>query len=354
MSEKQSYCATIRPILENTVRPLWSVIIPTFNCANYLRETLHSVLAQDLGPESMQIEVVDDHSTEDDPAAIVTEVGQGRVGFYRQPVNVGHVKNFQTCLERSRGQLVHILHGDDCVREGFYRKLQKGFAEHPEIGAAFCRHIWFDEQSHWQRISVLEQSESGVLSDWLEKIATGQRIQTPAIVVKREVYECLGGFDCRLLWAEDWEMWVRIAAHYPVWYEVEPLALYRVHSMSNSGRYMRTGENMQDFRRAIEVVRDYLPSHLPQTTAQRCLKENRQNVAYYALANAQQMLAIGDPVAVLRQLWEALRCKQSLGVLCAVLSMLGATGKQWVRRHYQDRFANRASTTQGRVNQSNS
>ena len=31
---------------------------------------------------------------------------------------------------------------------------------------------------------------------------------------------------------EDWEMWVRIAAHFPVWYEPEPLALYRVHDSS--------------------------------------------------------------------------------------------------------------------------
>jgi glycosyltransferase involved in cell wall biosynthesis len=354
MTVQPPYRATISPVSWELQRPLWSVMIPTFNCANYLRETLESVLVQDPGIESMQIEVVDDHSTQDDPAAVAAEVGQGRVGFYRQPVNVGHVKNFQTCLERSRGQLIHILHGDDCVRDGFYRKLQQGFAEQPDIGAAFCRHLWMDEQSHWQRISALEQSESGVLSDWLAKIATGQRIQTPAIVVKREVYERLGGFDRRLLWAEDWEMWVRIAAHYPIWYEVEPLALYRVHSTSNSGRYLRTGENMQDFRRAIEVVRAYLPSHLPQTTAQRCLKENRQNLAYYALGNAQQMLMIGDRIAVVRQLWEALRCKQSLGVLCTVLSLLGATGKLWFQHHYRVNFVNKDSSIEGSIERSNS
>ena len=45
-----------------------------------------------------------------------------------------------------------------------------------------------------------------------------------SIAVRREAYECLGGFDARLKCSEDWEMWVRIAARYPIWHEPAPLA----------------------------------------------------------------------------------------------------------------------------------
>ncbi|HZY25562.1 MAG TPA: glycosyltransferase, partial [Bacteroidales bacterium] len=76
-------------------------MIPTYNCAHYLRETIASVLAQDPGPEIMQIEVVDDHSTRDDPEVVVKELAGDRVGFYRQSQNVGYIKNFETCLQRS-------------------------------------------------------------------------------------------------------------------------------------------------------------------------------------------------------------------------------------------------------------
>jgi cellulose synthase/poly-beta-1,6-N-acetylglucosamine synthase-like glycosyltransferase len=48
----------IDSVLEGFNRPFWSVMIPTYNCAKYLRKTLKSVLEQDLGLEKMQIEIV--------------------------------------------------------------------------------------------------------------------------------------------------------------------------------------------------------------------------------------------------------------------------------------------------------
>jgi len=123
--DNHPYRLSVAPVPKGVERPFWSVMIPTYNCANYLRETLASVLAQDMRSEMMQIMVIDDHSTKDDPEAVVREIGNGRVEFYRQEVNVGHVRNFQTCLEKSRGRVVHQLHGDDLVCNGFYDALVK-------------------------------------------------------------------------------------------------------------------------------------------------------------------------------------------------------------------------------------
>jgi glycosyltransferase involved in cell wall biosynthesis len=317
MNEKHPYRTIIPPVPDGEPRPLWSVMIPTYNCARYLRETLASVLAQDIGSEFMQIEVIDDHSTKDDPEAVVKELGNGRVGFYRQSENVGHTKNFETCLKRARGRLIHLLHGDDYVRNGFYGKLQQAFDENPEIGAAFSRHIIMDEHGHWQAISPLEQTDSGLVRNWLEQIASRQRIQTPSIVVRREVYENFGAFDSRLSWAEDWEMWVRIAAYYPVWYEVEPLALYRMHSASNSGRYVRTGENVRDLRRAIGIFKQYLPNEC----ADKLSKSALEFYAFEALNSARKLVAVGDTSAAMNQLREALLCRSSLKIIKSSLKL---------------------------------
>ncbi|MBE9178456.1 glycosyltransferase family 2 protein [Oculatella sp. LEGE 06141] len=333
MSE-QAHRATILPVPEGTNRPLWSVMIPTYNCAAYLRETLTSVLAQAPVAEEMQIEVVDDHSTQDDPEAVVTELGKGRVTFYRQPQNVGYIRNFETCLQRSRGQLIHLLHGDDVVRDGFYRTLQRGFEQHPDTGAAFCRHIYMDEHSHWESFSPLEQPTSGILANWLEKIAAGQRLATPAMVVRRDVYEQLGGFDRRFSRAgEDWEMWVRIATQYPVWFEVEPLALYRVKrsgSLTEDSAF--TGQLVQEMRLATEIIDAYLPSYLPEPRATERLNLAREMYTRWSMDTMQQMIAAGQFNRAIAQAQEVLRHSPSPKTVRAVMSLFLWHSLRWSGR----------------------
>jgi glycosyltransferase involved in cell wall biosynthesis len=91
------------PVSEGVHRPLWSVMIPTFHCVRFLHQTLESVLAQDPGPELMQIEVIDDHSTRDDSESVVWAVAGEPARFFRQPKNLGHTRNCETSLQRARG-----------------------------------------------------------------------------------------------------------------------------------------------------------------------------------------------------------------------------------------------------------
>src|SRR4030095_11017006 len=99
---------SVEPFAERARRPLWSVMIPTFNSGEHLRKTLQSVMAQDRGPERMEIEVVDNCSTKGDPEAFVRGVCGGRVAFHQRPKNEGAIANFNACIERSHGHLIHI------------------------------------------------------------------------------------------------------------------------------------------------------------------------------------------------------------------------------------------------------
>lgn len=321
------YRATIPPVAAGEARPRWSVMIPTYNCARYLAETLASVLEQDPGPEHMQIEVVDDASS-DEPRAVVEALGGGRVGFFRQPSNVGHTRNFATCLLRSRGELVHLLHGDDYVRPGFYRTIEQAFEQRQEIGAAFCRQIFMNERGQWLDLSPLEPPVSGILEDRLAWLAREQRIMTPSMVVRRSMYEQLGGFDERLRCSEDWEMWVRIAAHAPIWYDTTPLAAYRMHDNSNTGRHVRSAE---DARYTLEAIRLFT-SYLPPEVAPQVSREARRTYALAALRTARALSRASDVRGALNQAREALRMSLSPAVLRGVLRLAVSLGGAPLRR----------------------
>jgi glycosyltransferase involved in cell wall biosynthesis len=323
-----TYRAVFAPVGSDADRPFWSVMIPTYNCAGFLRETLVSVLDQAPDSTRMQIEVVDDFSTRDDPEAVVREIGNGRVAFFRQPENVGHTRNFDTCIRRSRGHLVHILHGDDAVRPGFYRRMEEAFHADPELGAAFCRTEVVDQTGEPRFLTAAVQPKSGRLPAASEILAIDQPVATPAIVVRRSVYENVGGFDRRLRsCGEDLEMWVRIASRYPIWYESEPLARYRTHEISLSGASFRSGQNLRDMRCAIELFRP----NLPQDLANSIIRRARQRAALWGVAIAIDGFAIGNYSLAFTQMREAIRCSRSPAVLRGILQAVTFWFRRWFR-----------------------
>jgi len=227
----------------------------------WLRQTLESVLMQDPGPEKMQIEVVDDCSTDGDVGVMVQQIGKGRVGFFRQEKNQGSLRNFETCLNRSRGYYIHLLHGDDLVLDGFYQEVERLFTQFPQAGAAFTRYAYIDEANVITPPGKQLLEEPGIISDFLFQIAQKQLLQAACMVVKRSVYEHLGSFFA-VHYGEDWEMWTRIAAHYPVAYSPTCLALYRGgqgHSASITSHSLSTGQNIRDITKVIEIMQNYLP-----------------------------------------------------------------------------------------------
>jgi len=190
-------------------------MIPTYNPrADYLEETLSSVIKQDPGPDQMQIEVIDDASPNGAPTEFIRKLAGKRVTVHCEPRNLGLAGIWNRCIERARGEWVHILHQDDLVFPGFYQSLRTGAEKYPEVGAALCRHAYCDESGHWNRLSILEMPSPGLLQNFVEPLVTAERIQCAAVAVRRSTYERLGGFNPDLKYALDWEMWIRIASKF--------------------------------------------------------------------------------------------------------------------------------------------
>lgn len=262
----------IASVAKGINRPLWSIMIPAYNCISFLKETVQSVLVQDLGEAVMQIEVVDDCSTDGDVAGLVQAVGKGRITYFRQEQNRGSLRNFETCLNRAKGQLIHLLHGDDLVYPGFYEEINSLFITFPEAGAAFTNFSVISTNNKILKNIKPLSNKSEILHNFLFQIAHGQLLQPPAIVVKRNVYETLGGFY-GAHYGEDWEMWTRIAANFPIAYSPKCLAIYRFMRLGSITHNAHlSGQNARDLIKMFNLIQKHLPPEKRKKLANNGLK----------------------------------------------------------------------------------
>jgi glycosyltransferase involved in cell wall biosynthesis len=247
----------IEPLPAGTERPLWSVMIPTYNRATYLARALESVLVQDPGRDQMQIEVVDDCSTTDDPEPVVRAIAGDRVTISRNPRNLGLMPNFNRCIERARGHLIQILHSDDWVAPTFYVVLGELAARHPDCAFLASRGFYVDEEEIITGVSPRAKWMEAPTRDVTPMLGPQNFFLPAGVVILRELYERCGGFIPELVYTGDWEMWVR-ATHcgggvvYP-----QPLANWRISARHETGRLARLGENARDYLRLSDHFSRY-------------------------------------------------------------------------------------------------
>lgn len=294
----------IAPLPTGTARPFWSVMIPTYNCAAYLRRTLASVLAQDPGVDAMHIEVVDDRSTGDHPEAVVDELGSGRVRFGRNPTNLGPTATFNACLERSLGRWVHLLHGDDMVLPGFYEECRRIIARDPEVVMIVGQVVTIDEEDRWTGVIGPEPMHAGRrFEDFVRRQALAQLAQFAGVVVRRDAYERAGGFCTYFDHVADRDMWFRIGQIGSVWCTSRPYGLYRIHSAADTAKHVLRATNVRETYLVthVNLVRVGMRRSDPEATAFRTW------LAHRAYRSARKLYARGLTAGSLSQLHWALR-----------------------------------------------
>lgn len=286
--------ATPPPAISSTTksdhRPKWSVMIPTYNCAAYLRQALDSVLSQDPGPEEMQIEVIDDGSTRDDPEMVVRSVGAGRVCFHRKETNEGATKNFNTCIQRSRGEFVHILHGDDFILPGFYKEIERLSKASPQSSLFASRSFFVDANGVIDGITPRLPELTAGAND-TNSFLYGTPLQFSGVVIKRAFYESHGGYRENLVHTADWEMWERVIRLDGGIVSDEALSAYRIFPGNDTGRLMRTGGNLVDRLRLIETFASRWEGFPRNDALKKLVKYGRAQEQRYRLSNDTEAAA---------------------------------------------------------------
>ncbi len=207
--------------------PAVSVIIPTYNRADLLPETLTSVLGQTLA--DIEVIVVDDGST-DDTAGVVAGMADSRLR---------HIKNERTGLpaagrnvgiSAARADLLAFVDSDDLWLPEKLAVQTRHLDEHPEVQWCFTHYNFLDHAS-----GAVEPRPRPMIPppgpQRLAQLLGYNFVGSPTVLVRRELLERTGPFDeaWELRFVEDWELWLRLEAASPGAELAEPLALYRRH-----------------------------------------------------------------------------------------------------------------------------
>ena len=115
----------------------------------------------------------------------------------------------------------------------------------------------------------------------LEKLYTKQYIQTPSMVVKREVYETIGCFDRRLNCMEDWEMWIRIANNYQIAISNKVLSAYRSHKSNTTHKALRDDTSLEEHQLICDLVDGYVQLKIKKNFS---INRNKAQAAYWLIS----------------------------------------------------------------------
>lgn len=268
--------------------PRVSVVIPAYNSEKYIAATLDSVFAQTC--QDLEVIVIDDGST--DGTGNVLRRYEGRI-VYLKNNHGGPASSRNRGIAEARGAHVAFLDSDDLWHP---EKLEKQLA----LAEKFADYgiITTDAAVFNQNGTTAESSKAGkyIPSGYvLEYLLFDNWIGTSCALVRRECFDKVGMFDVEdFVWGEDWVMWMRIAARYPVYFLDEVLVRYRVHAQGYSRANME--KHYQDLLYDLDKMQRTIPElaakpHLVREAKYRLsLKSGWSDLNELALGRARERL----------------------------------------------------------------
>ena len=227
--------------------PRVSVVVPTYKAAAFLAEAVASVRAQTYG--AAEIIVVDDASP-DDSAAVAESLG---VRVVRQETNQGPSAARNRGVALATGDLVAFLDADDAWLPWHLELCVSALAAHPAAALACTAAL------DWAAPVPLRPARPRVEvpSDPTVELLRDPFVPQAAAVVRRGAFAEAGGYDERCRHAEDFDLWLRVAARHLVARVHDPGLRRRPHAGQVSRATMRMVEHGSAFRlRAYREIAD--------------------------------------------------------------------------------------------------
>ncbi|MCM0611829.1 glycosyltransferase [Marinobacter sediminum] len=290
--------------MDGSGKTLVSVVVPAFNRVEYIRKTVESVLSQDY--PRVELIVVDDGSTDGTYEILLEYAEKGDLKLLTHPnrANRGQSVALNRALENASGELIAILDSDDIFLPGKLRAQVDYLQAHPEVGLVYGMGEAVNEEGRWlynilSPDHIEPNDPNTVLLDCYFSLPVNA-------LVRRSIYEQVGGFEEGFRAAQDHDMLIRIAEKTRFAFIPVKVFQYRRHgdSISNKGQRKRWENGFEILRRA-QARYSYNKSTVRKRRAllnfrmaQVCWRENNSASALGHLLKSGAL----DPVRALKVL----------------------------------------------------
>jgi len=232
--------------------PRVSVIIPAYNVAEYISETLDSVLAQTY--KNYEIIVINDGSPDTEKLEKALEKYLGKIIYLKQE-NKGAAIARNTGIEKSRGDVIAFLDADDVWLPEFLESQTK-FLDENNYEMVYADAYLFGD-SYVKAKTFMEDAPSSGVADFDAILSIRCNVITSGTIVKKQNLLDVGMFETEKISAHDFILWLKLAKNgTQIGYQKIPLLKYRVLLGGLSGNLVqRSLREIEAFRRVLESMK---------------------------------------------------------------------------------------------------
>jgi len=200
------------------MKTLVSVIIPTYNRAEFLKIAIESVLNQTF--KEFELLIIDDGST-DNTKDIVNSFNDEKIRYIHYTENQGPSYARNIGIKNSQSNFIAFLDSDDSWKKEKLEIQYKTMMENPEYLLSHTEEIWYKDGRILNPKKIHKKQHGDVFRQSLRLCA----ISMSTVMVRRKLFEIVGLFDEKLIVCEDYDMWLRVTARFPVFLIPEYLTI---------------------------------------------------------------------------------------------------------------------------------
>lgn len=234
--------------------PTVTIVTPAFNQADFLRDTIESVLSQDY--PNIEYIVLDDGSTDETPNILASYADRFR---WESHVNMGQTATINKGWSMTTGEIITWLNSDDTFYDPTsVRQAVEYLADRPDVGIVFGDSMYTEADG-----TELEPTRPVVGFTYEKMVRSCENsIPQPSAFVRRAVIEKVGDLDAKYYYFMDWDLWIRAGIYFGIEHVDAIWSTYRLHADSKTVAQSKKAAPELEYMYKKFFAREDVPEHL--------------------------------------------------------------------------------------------